>query len=160
MECPPLRIALFEPDIPQNTAAILRLAACLGVGVDIVGPPGFLWDDRRLRRVVMDYLDHVEVRRHASWTAFAAATAPARKVLLTTKGATALSAFAFRGDDVLVMGRESAGVPEAVHRASDARLAIPIRPQTRSLNVAAAAAIALAEGLRQTGGWPEFRPRD
>ncbi|MGE4527190.1 MAG: tRNA (cytidine(34)-2'-O)-methyltransferase [Rhodospirillaceae bacterium] len=150
-----MRIALYEPDIPQNVAAILRLCACFGVGLDIIGPEGFVWDDKKLRRVGMDYVNLAEMRRHASWAAFRAAAGSARLVLLTTRGATPLSAFAFAADDILLFGRESAGAPEAVHAAADARLVVPIRAETRSLNVAMTAAIALAEGLRQTGGFPE-----
>lgn len=150
-----MRIALYEPDIPQNVAAVIRLAACFGVGLDIIEPLGFIWDDKRLRRVGMDYVDRAEVRRHASWAAFRAAVGGARLVLLTTRGATPLPGFVFRADDVLLFGRESAGVPEDVHAAADARLVVPIRAETRSLNVAMTAAIAAAEGLRQTDGFPE-----
>ncbi|MFZ5792219.1 MAG: tRNA (cytidine(34)-2'-O)-methyltransferase [Pseudomonadota bacterium] len=148
-----MRLALYEPDIPQNTGTILRLAACLGVGVDLIEPMGFPFDDRRLRRAGMDYLDRVDYRRHASWAAFRVAT-KGRLILLTTRGEVALPSFGFRPDDVLLLGRESAGVPEAVHEAADARLRIPMQPGLRSLNVALAAALALGEALRQTNGWP------
>lgn len=153
-----MRVALFQPDIPQNVAAVARLAACLGVALDVVGPEGFVWDERKLRRVGMDYLDRVEIVRHPGWESFRAGCA-GRLVLLSTAGATPLTDFAFRADDVLLFGRESAGVPEAVHAAADARVLIPIRPETRSLNLAMAAAIALAEGLRQTGGFPAVQAK-
>lgn len=150
-----LRLALYEPDIPQNTGALLRLAACFGVGVDLIEPLGFLFDDRRLKRAALDYAALTAVRRHASWAAFAAArSADARLVLLTTSGDVALDRFAFAPADTLLLGRESAGVPEAVHNAADARVVIRLRPAARSLNVALAGAIALYEALRQTGGLP------
>lgn len=148
-----MRLVLFEPDIPQNTGALLRLAACLGVAVDIVEPCGFLFDDRRLRRAGMDYLELAQMTRHSSWDAYRRA-ACGRLVLLTTRGATAYTDFAFRADDNLVLGRESAGVPQAAHDAADARLAVPLRPGARSLNVALAAAVVLGEALRQTGLMP------
>lgn len=149
----PMRLALYEPDIPQNTGTILRLAACLGVGVDLIEPMGFPFDDRRLRRAGMDYLDRVDLRRHPSWAAFRSSSR-GRLLLLTTRGEVTLPSFSFRPDDVLLLGRESAGVPEAVHEAADARLRIPMQPGLRSLNVALAAALALGEALRQTNGWP------
>jgi tRNA (cytidine/uridine-2'-O-)-methyltransferase len=150
-----MRLALYEPDIPQNTGAILRLCACLGVAVDLIEPFGFVWDDRHLKRAGMDYLDQVTLTRHRSWDAFAAAPKAGRLVLLTTHATLPYHRFAFRADDTLLLGRESAGVPEAVHRAADARLVIPLRPGLRSLNVASAAALALGEALRQTGLLPE-----
>jgi tRNA (cytidine/uridine-2'-O-)-methyltransferase len=154
-----LRLALFEPDIPQNTGALLRLAACLGVAVDVIEPCGFLFDDRRLRRVGLDYIGSVHLRRHASWAAFLAELSTcSRLVLLTTAGTVALHDFAFSAADTILLGRESAGVPDCVHRRADARVVIPLRPPARSLNVAAAGAIALAEGLRQTARFPDLRP--
>jgi tRNA (cytidine/uridine-2'-O-)-methyltransferase len=154
-----LRLALYEPDIPQNTGALLRLAACLGVGVDLIEPLGFLFDDRRLRRAALDYAALAEVRRHASWPAFLAGRDPeSRLVLMTTSGATALYDFAFATGDTILLGRESAGVPEEVHQAVDARVVIPLRPPARSLNVALAGAIALSEALRQTGQLPRRFP--
>jgi tRNA (cytidine/uridine-2'-O-)-methyltransferase len=148
-----LSLALFEPDIPQNCGTILRLAACLGLGVDIIEPCGFVWDDRRLRRAGMDYLESVELRRHESWTAFA--TAPhGRLVLMTTGAERSFLDFAFEPGDVILLGRESAGVPAIVHQAADARLRIPMRPGRRSINVALAASMVLGEALRQTGGFP------
>ena len=153
-----MRLALFEPDIPQNTGAILRLGACLGVAVDIIEPCGFIWDDRRLRRAGMDYLEGVEVARHVSLAAYLAGRAmhptPGRLVLLTTRGAVRHVDFMYRPDDTLVLGRESAGVPESLHAAADARVRIPLSPGMRSLNVALSAGIVLGEALRQTGLYP------
>ena len=153
---PAMRLALYEPDIPQNAGAMLRLAAALGVAVDLIEPTGFVMNDRRLRRAGMDYLDHVDLVRHVSWDAFRAAHAgrPGRLVLLTTRAPGTYTDFAFAGDDVLLVGRESAGVPDAVHAAADARVGIALRPGMRSLNVAQAAAMVLGEALRQTGGFP------
>jgi tRNA (cytidine/uridine-2'-O-)-methyltransferase len=151
-----LRLALFEPDIPQNTGALLRLAACFGVAVDLIEPFGFVLDDRRLRRAVLDYAARVRIDRHASWQAFTAARDPdSRLVLLTTHGTMPLHRFAFAAADTLLLGRESAGVPDFVHAAA-ARVAIPLQPGNRSLNVAMTGAIALAEALRQTGLLPEL----
>ena len=148
-----MRLALFEPDIPQNCGTLLRLAACLGLGVDIIEPCGFLWNDRRLRRAGMDYLTGVEVTRHSSWEAFRR-TARSRLLLLTTSAKQRYADFTFRHDDTLLLGRESAGVPDEVHEAASARLRIPMRPGLRSLNVALAAAMVLGEALRQTEGFP------
>jgi tRNA (cytidine/uridine-2'-O-)-methyltransferase len=152
-----MRLALFQPDIPQNAGALLRLGACLGVPVDIIEPCGFVLDDRRLRRAGMDYLALAEWRRHASWDAFLAErrAAGGRLLLLTTRGSLRYDRFAFAADDTLLLGRESAGAPEAVHRAADARLRVPLRAGARSLNVALAAAIVLGEALRQTHLLPE-----
>jgi tRNA (cytidine/uridine-2'-O-)-methyltransferase len=149
-----MRLALLEPDIPQNTGALLRLGACLGVAVDIIEPCGFILDDRRLRRAGLDYLDQVELARHVSWASYLAGRGDGRLVLLTTKAALPYHRFVFRLDDTLLLGRESAGVPEAVHRAAAARLRIPMQPGARSLNVALAAALVLGEALRQTGRFP------
>jgi len=147
-----MRIALFEPDIAGNVGTLLRTAACLGVGVDLIEPMGFAWSDRALARAGMDYARDVEVRRHADWEAFTA-TLSGRIVLLTTRGAIPLPAAVFRPDDVLLLGSEGAGVPGSVHDRADVRVAIPLRPGFRSLNVAVAGAMALSEALRQTG-WP------
>ena len=150
-----MRLALFEPDIPQNAGALLRLAACLGVEVDLIEPCGFLLDDRRVKRVALDYLENLSVRRHASWGAFLADRDPrSRLVLMTTSGSVMLHRFGFAADDTILLGRESAGVPEAVRRAASARVMIPLRRPARSLNVALAGAIALAEALRQTELFP------
>lgn len=150
------RIGLYQPDIPQNTGTILRLAACMGVAVDVIGPTGFDMSDRALRRAGLDYLAHVDLTRHVDWAAFEAdrRAAGRRLVLLTARGAEPLTSFAFTSRDVLLLGRESAGVPEAVHAAADARVRIPIRPGLRSLNVAVTAAMVLGEALRQTGRFP------
>ena len=150
-----MRLVLFEPDIPQNTGALLRLGACLGLPVDIVEPCGFLLDDKRLRRAGMDYLDRVEMTRHSSWDAYRRVAA-GRLVLLTTKGGTRYTDFAFRRGDNILLGRESAGVPEAVHGAADARLLIPMCEGVRSINVALAAAMVLSEALRQTDSFPQI----
>lgn len=154
-----MRLALYEPDIPQNTGTILRLAACLGVPVDVIGPTGFDMTDRALRRAGLDYLDHVDITRHLDWSSFRASCetgAPAaRVVLLTARGSVAHHDFDFRPDDVLLLGRESAGAPPHVHKAADARIRIPIRDGLRSLNIAVAAALVLGEALRQTGGFPK-----
>jgi tRNA (cytidine/uridine-2'-O-)-methyltransferase len=150
-----MRLALFQPDIPQNAGALLRLGACLGVPVDIIEPCGFVLSDRRLRRAGMDYLAAAELTRHASWPAFIAARPQAaRIVLLTTAGTVPYHRFAFGDDDIILVGRESAGVPPEIHDASDARLTIPMRPGVRSLNVALAASMVLGEGLRQTSRLP------
>jgi tRNA (cytidine/uridine-2'-O-)-methyltransferase len=153
-----LRLALFQPDIPQNTGAVLRLAACFDVAVDLIEPCGFVLDDRRLRRVALDYGAHARISRHPSWDAFTAARDPAsRLVLLTTRGTAVLQEFRFRASDTLLLGRESAGVPDSVHNAAAARVVIPLHGESRSLNVAMAGAIALYEALRQTGLLPELR---
>jgi len=144
-----VRLALYQPDIPQNAGTLIRLGACLGVPIDIIEPCGFLLDDRRLRRSVMDYADGADVTRHISWSAFQA-WRPGRLVLLSTKAALPYTDFAFRPDDVLMVGRESSGVPDEVHAGADARVLIPMRPGARSLNVALAAAMVLGEALRQT----------
>ncbi len=155
-----MRLALYEPDIPQNCGALIRLAACLGVGLDIIEPCGFLLDDKRLKRAGLDYHARAQLQRHRSWTEFQASRTPpsagppaGRLLLLTTAGDCPYTAFSFAADDVLLLGRESAGVPAAVHAAADARLVIPMRPDCRSLNVAQAAAMVLGEALRQTGGF-------
>jgi tRNA (cytidine/uridine-2'-O-)-methyltransferase len=152
-----MRLALFQPDIPQNVGALLRLGACLGVPLDVIEPCGFPFDDARVRRAGMDYIDHVELVRHTSWSAFQRDRAPGRVVLLTTDGDTRLDAATFRNDDILLLGRESAGVPPEVHAAAGVRLRAPMTAGVRSLNVALAAAIVLGEALRQTGGWKDLR---
>ena len=152
-----MRIALYEPDIPQNAGTILRLAACLGVEAHIIEPAGFPVTDRAFRRAGMDYLDQVSIVRHAGWDDFEnwRRGDGARLILFTTRGGMSYLDHAFRRDDVLLFGRESAGVPDRVHAAADARLVIPMRPGLRSLNVAVACAMALGEALRQTGGLRE-----
>jgi tRNA (cytidine/uridine-2'-O-)-methyltransferase len=150
-----MRIALYEPDIPQNTGTILRLCACLGIEAHIIEPAGFPVTDRAFRRAGMDYLDRVALTRHGSFPAFEEWRRAGRLklVLLTTAAATCYLDHAFRDDQVLLFGRESAGVPQAVQAAADARLRIPMRPGLRSLNVAMAAALVAGEALRQTGGF-------
>jgi tRNA (cytidine/uridine-2'-O-)-methyltransferase len=149
-----MRLALYQPDIPQNTGTILRLCGCLGIEAHIIEPAGFPSSDRAFRRAGMDYLDAVTITRHASWQDFEAwrQSAACRLVLFTTRATMSYLAFRFAPDDVLLFGRESAGAPERVHAAADARLLIPMRPGMRSLNVAMAAALGAGEALRQTGG--------
>lgn len=148
-----MQIALFQPDIPPNTGTILRLCACLDVTAHIIEPAGFAVSDRAFRRAGMDYLDQVTLIRHDSWERFEAWRREAgyRLLLFTTKGAISYLDFRFCASDILLFGRETAGVPEAVAAAADARLKIPIKPSLRSLNVAVAAAMAIGEALRQTG---------
>ena len=150
-----MRIALFEPDIPQNAGALVRLAACMGLPIDILEPCGFLFSDSAFRRAGMDYVESASITRHASWDAFLASVGMQRIVLLTVRGAVAYTEFRFRLDDILLLGRESAGVPEQVHARADASLRISIRKGLRSLNVAQAGAMVVGEALRQTGGFPQ-----
>jgi len=149
-----MHLALYQPDIPQNTGTVLRLCACFRLSAHIIEPAGFPSSDRAFRRAGMDYLDAVTITRHASWPDFEAwrGLAPRRLVLFTTAATLSYLDYGFRPDDILLFGRESAGVPEAVHAAADARLRIPMRQCMRSLNVAIAAALAAGEALRQTGG--------
>ncbi len=151
-----MRLALYEPDIPQNAGTLIRLATCLDVAIDVIEPCGFVWGGKHLRRAGMDYLERARVTRHDSWETFLAATRAAgrRIVLLTTKGAQNHLEFSFAATDILLVGRESAGVPDAVHAACDARLRIPMAAGERSLNVAVAGALVLGEALRQTQGFP------
>ena len=150
-----MRIALFEPEIAGNVGAVLRLGACFGVPIDLIEPMGFEWDDKRVRRTAMDYIDHVDVTRHASFEAFRAAQPSGRLILFTTKGSQSAYDFEFAKDDVLLFGKESGGVPVEVAARCDARVRIPIRPEVRSFNLATSAAIALGEALRQTGEYPQ-----
>jgi tRNA (cytidine/uridine-2'-O-)-methyltransferase len=154
----PMRLVLYEPDIAPNAGTMMRLAACLGVALDLIEPSGFVLDDRRLRRAAMDYLDRLELKRHTSFAAFQswrkAEMPQGRLVLLTTQAPLAYVDFAFRAEDLLMVGRESAGVPEPVHAASDARVRIPLAPGARALNVALAAAMVLGEALRQNHRFP------
>jgi tRNA (cytidine/uridine-2'-O-)-methyltransferase len=152
-----MRLALYQPDIPQNAGALLRLGACLGVPVDIIEPCGFVLSDRRLKRAGLDYLASATLVRHPSWESFYAGR-QGRLVLLTTKAPLAYHRFRFRPDDTLLLGRESAGVPEEVHGAVEARLRIPLEPGQRSLNVAVAAAMVLGEALRQAEQFPKETP--
>lgn len=149
-----MRLVLVEPDIPQNAGSLMRLAACLGVALDLVEPCGFLLDDRRLGRAAMDYARRAEVVRHRSWEAFRAAAAGDRLLLLTARGETLYTEASFHVGDRLILGSETAGAPPAVHAAADLRLRVPLVPGLRSLNVAQAAAMVLGEALRQTEGFP------
>jgi tRNA (cytidine/uridine-2'-O-)-methyltransferase len=153
-----MRLALFQPAIPQNVGACIRLSACFGVELHIIEPTGFLFDDRAMKRAALDYGPLSHMNRHADWPAFQAARGPGRLCLFTTRGATSLTEFDFRPDDTLLFGSESAGAPDFVHEAADARIFIPIRPEARSLNLSVSAGIALFEALRQTGG-AESAPR-
>lgn len=149
-----MRLALFQPDIPQNTGTLLRLGACLDFALDIIEPCGFVFNDKAMRRAGMDYLEQVSYRRHNSWQDFLAYRQEhpeeyGRLVLMTTHASEPYTDFEFRANDVILMGRESAGVPEEVHRQADARLLIPMNPNARSINMAISAAIVTAEALRQ-----------
>jgi tRNA (cytidine/uridine-2'-O-)-methyltransferase len=151
-----MRLALYQPDIPQNTGAMLRLAACFGLAVDVIEPCGFVFDDKRLRRVGMDYLSLVELKRHTSWAAYLAwrramAGDAGRLILLTTKAAIPYTEAQYGPADSLLVGQESAGVPDQVRDAADLAVRIPMRSGLRSLNVAMAAAIVAGEAIRQTG---------
>ncbi|MXQ10400.1 tRNA (cytidine(34)-2'-O)-methyltransferase [Microvirga makkahensis] len=156
------RLAIFQPDIPQNTGTMLRLAACLGVPVEIIEPAAFDVSDRNLRRSGMDYLNHVTITRHISWRAFEEwrRGGGGRLVLATTKGAVPYTDFRYEPEDIVLVGRESAGVPDEVHAAADARIVVPMQAGMRSLNVAVTAAMILGEALRQTGAFPIPAPTD
>lgn len=150
-----MRLALYQPDIPQNVGTLMRLAAALGIPLDIIEPCGFAISDKGLRRAAMDYADLAAVSRHISWQTFLETVpAPSRLVLLTTKAETPYTEFAFGAADILLLGRESAGVPDEVHDRADARLLIPMRSPARSVNVALAGSMVLGEALRQTVGFP------
>jgi tRNA (cytidine/uridine-2'-O-)-methyltransferase len=151
-----MRLALYQPDIPQNTGTLIRLAACLGVAIEIIEPCGFLLSDKGFRRAGMDYLELAQIGRHASWDEWRKAqlSRGSRLILLTSKGSRPYTDFAFAPDDTLMLGRESAGVPAEVHEAADARLRIPLMRGLRSINVAQAGAMVLGEALRQTNGFP------
>lgn len=150
-----MRIALFEPEIAQNVGAVLRLGACFGVPVDLIEPMGFAWDDRRVRRTAMDYIDHVDVTRHPSFEAFGRTVGPSRLILFTTKASVSAYSFDFAPSDVLIFGKESGGVPAEVAARCDARVRIPIRPEVRSFNLAMSVGMGIGEALRQTEGLPE-----
>jgi tRNA (cytidine/uridine-2'-O-)-methyltransferase len=150
-----MRIALFQPEIAGNVGAVMRLGACFGVAVDLIEPMGFQWDDKRVRRTAMDYIDHVDVARHGNFEAFQGTAGQARLVLMTTKAEASLYDFSFRADDILLFGQESAGIPAAVAAACDEKLKIPLRREVRSFNLATSAALALGEALRQTKGLPQ-----
>lgn len=147
-----MRLALYQPDIPQNVGAAIRAAACFGAGMDVIEPCGFPLDSREVRRVAMDYGNAAAApQAHTGWTAFLESVGAGRLVLLTTRADQTIWDFSFRADDIILMGRESAGAPDEVHERADARLKIPLAPGARSLNVAVAAAVALAEARRQVG---------
>ena len=150
----PLRLALYQPDIPQNAGTLFRMAACFGLSVDVVEPCGFVLTDKHLRRAGMDYLDHLDLTRHANFQALQE-SAPGRIVLLTTKADTAHTDITYKEDDILMVGRESAGVPDDVHAACAARVRIPMVADVRSLNVAVSAAVVVGEALRQIKGFPK-----
>ena len=149
-----MRIALYQPDIPQNAGAVFRLATCLNLPVDIIEPTGFVLNDANLRRVGMDYLDQTQITRHISWGAYLRDAKPARLVLLTTAATQLHVDFKFDANDTLMVGRESSGVPDEVHNCADARIRIPMLPEARSLNVVTALTFALGEALRQVDGFP------
>ncbi len=152
-----MNLTLFQPDMAANAAAAIRLATCLAVPIGIIEPCGFVWEEKRLKRVGMDYLDRVDLCRWPSWDAFdqARRSAGQRLILLTTKASTAYHEIDYRADDILLGGRESAGVPDDVHAASDQRISVPMAPDARSLNLVISLAIVLGEALRQTGGFPD-----
>ena len=145
-----MRLALFQPAIPQNVGACIRLGACFGVELHVIEPTGFRFDDRAMKRAALDYGPLGHMTRHAGWDEFQRDRGPGRLVLFTTKGATPLDEFRFEGRDTLLFGSETSGAPDYVHAAADARVVIPIRPETRSLNLSVSAGIALWEGIRQT----------
>ena len=152
-----MRIALYEPDIPQNTGAIIRLASCFDIGVDIIEPCGFVFSSRRLKRSGMDYIDRVDIKLYSSWEKFYElyhVNIKTRIILLTTKGNISHTKFSYDTDDILLLGRESAGVPDAVHLAANSRIIVPIVAEARSLNIVTSAAMVLGEALRQTNTYP------
>lgn len=144
-----INLALYQPEIPQNTGAAMRLTACMGIPLDVIEPTGFVWDEAKIRRSAMDYIDFVALKKHAGWDAFRAAYPGRRVVLLTTKSDQSYLDFTFRGGDILLAGQESAGVPEHVHLSCDARLTIPMADGPRSMNVVNACAMVVGEALRQ-----------
>lgn len=157
-----MRLALYQPDIPQNTGTLLRLGACLDLAIDIIEPCGFLFNEKAMRRAGMDYLEFSNYRRHNSWNDFLAYREQnpqeyGRIVLLTTHATQSFVDFEFKSNDIILMGRESAGVPENVHEKADAQLLIPMNPNARSINMAVSAAMAVTEALRQTNGFPSIK---
>ena len=147
-----MRIALYQPDIPQNTGNIFRLGACLGVSVDIIEPTGFIFDDKKLKRSAMDYIDYIDYKRHLDWEHFHewSQKNKFRLILMTTKASQSFYKFEFHSSDILLFGRESAGVPEEIHQLVDHRLTIPMKEGVRSINLSSSVALVLGEGLRQT----------
>jgi tRNA (cytidine/uridine-2'-O-)-methyltransferase len=156
-----LRLALFEPDIPQNAGTLMRLCACLGLAIDLIEPAGFDASDRNLKRAGLDYLGHLTLQRHLSFAHFEhwRQARGGRLVLATTRGAVAHHHFSFRSGDIILLGRESSGFPDWVHQTADARIAIPLRPGLRSVNVAIAGAMLVGEALRQLDLYPPFAER-
>lgn len=157
-----MRLVLFQPDIAQNTGTMMRLCACLDMGIDIIEPCGFIFNDKAMRRAGMDYLDMVEYKRHDSWADFLAYREAnpdkyGRIVLMTTKASVPYTDFEFLSNDVILMGRESAGVPEEVHKKADARVIIPMNEKARSINVAVSATMVVGEALRQCGLFPKIK---
>lgn len=157
-----MRLALFQPDIPQNTGTLLRLGACLDLPIDIIEPCGFMFNEKAMKRAGMDYLEMVSYKRHNSWLDFLQYRSEhmeeyGRIVLLTTHASVLYTDFKFQKNDIILMGRESAGVPEAVHQEADARLLIPMNAKARSINVAVSAVMVVGEALRQTGLFPLVR---
>lgn len=148
-----IRIALYQPDIPQNVGAMMRLAACTGVGLDIIEPCGFPWDERKIKQAGLDYVGKTRLTRHPSWQDFTQNAGTRRIILMTTRADQPYIDFIFRPDDILLAGRESAGVPDDIHASAHARIAIPMREGLRSLNIVNATAMILGEALRQTGGF-------
>lgn len=144
-----MQLALFQPDIPQNLGTLIRFSACMGISLHIIEPCGFPLDEKKMRRSAMDYYDKAAVTRHVSWQAFLAATQGHRLILATTKGAVPYTEVTYQPKDILLMGRESAGVPEQVHQQADERIYIPMQPDCRSLNIAVSAAMIMGEGIRQ-----------
>lgn len=147
-----MRIALYQPDIPQNTGNIFRLGACLGISVDIIEPTGFIFDDKKFKRSAMDYINHIDFKRHIDWKHFYnwAQKSKFRLILMTTKSKQSFYNFEFLSSDILLFGRESAGVPNNVHEIVDQRLTIPMKEGVRSINLSSSVALVLGEGLRQT----------
>ena len=147
-----MRIALYQPDIPQNTGNIFRLGACLGISVDIIEPTGFIFDDKKFKRSAMDYIDHINYKRHIDWQHFYdwVKNNEFRLILMTTKSKKSLYSFKFHPSDILLFGRESAGVPENIHNIVDHRLTIPMKNGVRSINLSSSVALVIGEGLRQT----------
>ena len=147
-----MRIALYQPDIPQNTGNIFRLGACLGVSVDIIEPTGFIFDDKKFKRSAMDYIDHIDYKKHIDWQQFYdwSQEKKYRLILMTTKAEQSFYEFKFHSSDILLFGRESAGVPDNIHQIVDHRLTIPMKEGVRSINLSSSVALVLGEGLRQT----------
>jgi len=150
-----MELALFQPDIPQNTGTLMRLCACMNIPLNIIEPCGFVLSDKNLKRACMDYIEHVDLRKHSSWQAFKENNKGKRLILMTTKTDLPYTNFEFTPNDILIAGRESAGAPDYVHNECHAQVTIPMSPDTRSLNIAIASAMILSEALKQTNGFPK-----